>query len=353
MRNAVTGIKRVSVIGHFADGLQYLNGQTVKTKILTNALCREYGMEEVHQFDTHGGWKVLLRAPVYMLQALRKSKNVIILPSDNGLYVFGVGMPLLRHFFKERYIHYVVIGGWLPEMLKTKVWLADVLKKFDGIYVETNMMKQALELQGFENVYVMPNCKELEPLSECEPVHCNESPYRLCTFSRVMKEKGIEDAVEAVKRVNRQFGKTIYTLDIYGQVDSAQTEWFDRLKRGFPDYITYAGCVPFDKSVDTLKSYFAILFPTYYHGEGFAGTILDAMAAGVPIIASDWKYNKEIIGEEAGYFFEPRNVDELVIVLKNIISDVEQLNGKKAACIKKSDEYTAKKVFRILFDRIR
>lgn len=53
--------------------------------------------------------------------------------------------------------------------------------------------------------------------------------------------------------------------------------------------------VPFNQSTEVLKNYDALLFPTYYEGEGFAGTIIDAFAAGLPVIASDWKYNSEII----------------------------------------------------------
>lgn len=131
---------------------------------------------------------------------------------------------------------------------------------FDGIYVETNTMRKALEIQGFNNVYVMPNFKDLNILKESELVYPNTEPYSLCTFSRVMKEKGIEDAVNAVKTVNEHFGRTVYTLDIYGQVDSAQTEWFNELENTFPSYIKYGGLVPFDKSVEVLKNYFALLF---------------------------------------------------------------------------------------------
>jgi glycosyltransferase involved in cell wall biosynthesis len=46
-----------------------------------------------------------------------------------------------------------------------------------------------------------------------------------------------------------------------------------------------------------LRDYFALLFPIYYIGEGFAGTAIDAFSAGVPVIASDWKYNSEVIKE--------------------------------------------------------
>ena len=73
-------------------------------------------------------------------------------------------------------------------------------------------MKSALEANGFRNIFLMPNCKPLAVLSEDELVYPTGTPYRLCTFSRVCKEKGIEDAVHAVASVNETLGYTAYTL---------------------------------------------------------------------------------------------------------------------------------------------
>ncbi len=110
-----------------------------------------------------------------------------------------------------------------------------------------------------------------------------------------MKEKGIEDAVNAVENVNQKYGRTVFSLDIYGQIDDGYREKFEALQKQFPPYINYSGLISFDKSVETPKDYFALLFPTYYNGEGFAGTLIDAMAAGTPVIASDWKCNGEVV----------------------------------------------------------
>lgn len=77
MRNVVTGIKKVSIIGHFANGLEYLDGQTIKTKILANELCKEYGIAEVLCFDTYGRMKTLLKAPIYMFRALKMLMNLL------------------------------------------------------------------------------------------------------------------------------------------------------------------------------------------------------------------------------------------------------------------------------------
>ena len=89
------------------------------------------------------------------------------------------------------------------------------------------------------------------------------------------------------------------------------------LFRSFPKYVSYGGKVPFDKSVDILKNYFALLFPTYYDGEGFAGTLIDAFSAGVPVIASDWKYNAEIVNEKVGIVYSAKD-RKAVLQLSNI-----------------------------------
>ena len=345
-------MKKVAVIGHFGRGFESLDGQTIKTKITTEELQNQLGWDQVGTIDTHGGWKTLLRAPFQVFRALKNSTNILILPANNGLRVYAPLLSFQRRFFKNRKLHYVVIGGWLPQFLQKRKRLAETLKKFDGIYVETNTMKKALEKQGFENVFVMPNCKKLTVLSENDLVYPAGAPYRLCTFSRVMREKGIEDAVNAVVTANTILGFQAFSLDIYGQVDGAQTEWFDSLQKGFPSYIRYGGLVSFDKSVDILKDYFALLFPTYYHGEGFAGTLIDAMSAGVPVIASDWKYNPEIVSEDVGFLFPTRDVDAFAEILCRIYADTSLINDKKEACLAKSRQYLPENAMQVLVDNL-
>ena len=184
-------LAKVSVLGHFGEGVTLLNGQTVKTKIITEELQRQFGREQVLKIDTHGGLKTLLRAPFQVISALKGSKNVLMFPAQNGLRVYAPLLAFFRTFFRERGLHYVVIGGWLPQFLSKRKLLTGTLKRFDGIYVETNTMKAALEANGFRNIFLMPNCKPLAVLSEDELVYPTGTPYRLCTFSRVCKEKGI------------------------------------------------------------------------------------------------------------------------------------------------------------------
>ena len=213
-------------------------------------------------------------------------------------------------------------------------------------------MKTALENQGFSNVHVMPNCKDLHILAQDELTYPHNEPYKLCTFSRVMKEKGIEDAVNAVRCVNGECGRTVYTLDIYGQIDANQTEWFDRLRDGFSEYVKYCGVVQFDKSVEVLKDYFALLFPTYYEGEGFAGTLIDAYSAGVPVVASDWKYNSELVNEKVGFVFPTADQTAFAEVLKAVAANPALMTDKKPFCLKEAEKYTTENAVRILIEQL-
>lgn len=330
--------KKLSIIGHYGKGKTFLDGQTVKTKILTEELVLHYGGDKIGQVDTYGGKKALPKLILKTISALRQSESVIILPAHNGLRVF---VPLLNFFNKiyKRKLFYVVIGGWLPTYLKDKKSLAKKLKKFNGIFVETTSMKNALKEMGFENVKVMPNCKKLQILKEEELVYPQGEPYKLCTFSRVMKEKGIEDAVNAVKSVNEELGKTVYTLDIYGQVDANQVEWFESLQQGFPEYIKYGGLVPFDKSVEVLKDYFALLFPTRFYTEGIPGTIIDAFSAGVPVIASKWESCEDVVSCKDSITYRFADGEDLHQKLKYCIENIDEMNLCRKECLKSAKKF--------------
>ena len=69
MADHCKALKPAAVIGHFAFGLEYLDGQTVKTKIVTDALCTHFGASSIVKFDTHGGWKTLFKAPFQAISA--------------------------------------------------------------------------------------------------------------------------------------------------------------------------------------------------------------------------------------------------------------------------------------------
>lgn len=342
-------MKKITVIGHIGIGKELLNGQTIKTKIIVAELQKKFGKNQVEVVDSYGGKKALVRLFFQTIKALRKSQAVIMLPCLNGIRFFTPLLTFFNRLYKRNLFH-CVIGGWLPKYLTKNPREIKKLNKFNGTYVETNTMKTALEAIGLKNVKLMLNCKELQVLRKDELVYATKEPYKLCTFSRVMKEKGIEDAINAVKTVNEKFGRTVYTLDIYGQVDGEQTEWFENLKAAFPEYIRYGGLVPFDQSVEVLKNYFALLFPTKFYTEGIPGTIIDAYAAGVPVISTKWESYADIINDNTGTGYEFGNNEKLVEILVELGEHPEQVFNKKQNCLNEAKKYQPSTAMQVLID---
>ena len=347
-------MKKIAVIGNLGIlGCDALDGQTIKTRIFVEQLQQRYGNDNVVVINTVGGVTNLVKAPFQSLRALKLASNVIIFPAHNGLRVYAPLLALLKRFYKDKKLHYVVIGGWLPEFLEDRKCLLKALKSFESIYVETQSMKDSLYNKGLFNVDVVPNCKKLQILSANDiNTHFCE-PYRLCTFSRVSKQKGIGDAVEVVKKVNENFGRVVYTLDIYGRVDDDQTDWFNILQASFPEYIKYKGCVEYNKTTNVLKDYFALLFPTYYEGEGFAGTIIDAYAAALPVIASRWKYNSELVENGVtGFVYTTKQNRTLEIILENMVENHDYIVEMKKQCLNRAYRFLPQNGMKRLFEKI-
>lgn len=325
--------KNICLCGCFALGHNLLNGQTIKTKIIADELVREFLHYYFLKIDTFGKINVFLLLPK-LLYALFVCRNIVIFPAHNSLLVEVPWLGFLNKFFRRK-LHYVVIGGWLPKYLDNHRVVRCYLRTFRGIYVETASMKESLEQQGFKNVEIIPNCKPLDLLKE-EELGCYDMEYLpLATFSRVMKEKGIEEAAEAVMEANKILGKDIFSITIYGQIE--QEKWFkDFLDRmGENKTVSYGGIVPYNQSTSILKDYFALLFPTYYDGEGFAGTLIDAFSAGLPVIATDWKYNSEIVKHhENGCIVPVHDVDAICSELLWAYSNKQKWGEIKRNCLR-------------------
>ena len=335
-------MKKVGIIGSFDLNTFDHGGQPVKTRQVYYELRKAI----VEMFKT-GKVKILCNC----IRSFFKCKNIIMLPAHNGLLVLTPLLSSLNKFANKK-LHYVVIGGWLPEYLDNHNKLASMLRRnFLKIYVETDGMKKKLEDREFKNVTVMPNFKNLSINNEL--TFSKEKPYKFCTFSRVSYKKGIEDAINAIKIINDEKEEIYCSLDIYGQVDPDYKHTFEEIKKDFPEYIRYCGCVDAQKSGEILKSYYALLFPTFYDGEGFAGTIIDAFAAGIPVIASDWRYNAEIVEHmETGLVYPYKNVKELEKSILILINDATLVEKMKQNCVKEAKNYLPEKVINILLENI-
>lgn len=348
MKNNLNNTK-IAVIGNIAGGKPAANGQTVKTRLLVDSLARIYGKENIMVFDTFGGVRTLLKVPYIALTALSRCRNVVILPAHNAVRVFVPLLTFLQGLFRDRRVHYVVIGGWLPDFIKDKWLLRRSLHRLFMIYAETHRMERDLTNMGYHNVTYMPNFKPLEIVPESSLDKKFSEPYSVCTFSRVWSMKGIADAAEAVMYVNSKLGRIVFNLDIYGKVEAGEEEWFSSLMGKVSSEVRYKGVVSFDKSVQVLKDYAFMLFPTRCPGEGIPGTIIDAYAAGLPVVSSLYPNFSEIIDEGVtGFGYEFNNLDAFKSLLLKIAMNPEMIISLKKCCIRKAANYQPDSIVKIL-----
>ena len=253
-------MKKIAVIGVYGSGDNFTTGQAVKCHVLIDWMMKTYGTNEVTVVNTYQWKKNPIKLFISVLLAMSRCKNIIMLPAQNGVTVFAPLIYILNKIY-ERSIHYIVIGGWLPDMLKKKARLKHYLKYFDGIYVETKSMKRKLQADGMQNVYYMPNSREYVNIENIEEREFTV-PVKLCTYSRVVKEKGIEDAIEICELANKKLNDKVFCIDIYGKIALDYKDQFLKILQNHRDITTYQGCKEPEETVNILMHYFALLFPT-------------------------------------------------------------------------------------------
>ena len=331
---------QICVVGAFGfdDLANTTGGQPVKTRELYSALTSKYGAAQVSFVETYR-WK---HRPLQMfgqlLENVPKADVVIMLPAHNGLKIFSWLLQNMKK--KSAKLFYDVIGGWLPTVAQENPKLLRDLQNFDGIWVETSSMANTLRQLGLTQVTVVPNFKSLEPLKPEQLQMPVTEPCHLATFSRVVEEKGITDAIEAVAKVNSKLGKTAFILDIYGPVAPQYAETFEELQQKYEQIVTYKGVADPSESVQILKDYYALLFPTKFYTEGIPGTIIDAYCAGVPVITACWLNHADVFDEGitgCGYSFgKPEELEE---VLMELAKNPQKLTDMKKDCLQKAEQY--------------
>ena len=329
----------ILVVGYFAFALNESKGQAVKTQEVFYALQAAYGKDSLNYLDTYGWKKNPLKLFLQFFTLSRTVQNVIMLPAHNGLNVFSILLLLAKMLF-GCHIYYDVIGGWITNRTASNRILKNILMRFDGIWVETKKLEQDFLNQGFLNISIVPNFKNV-PLVDPQTLPTDmKLPLRLCTFSRVMEEKGIVDAIRAVELINDANDVTLFTLDIWGWVDDKFQDQFNTLQARFPSTIRYRGNAKAGDSTAILSQYDILLFPTHYVTEGIPGTIIDAYASGVPVVASRWQSFSDIIDDGiTGYGFTLGDVQELVDILNKIVLNPNILLPMKQSCLEKATEF--------------
>lgn len=342
----------IGIIGRIATESNLCDGQTVKTQVLVNELKHKYPDSNLLLADTYNYKKHIPTLLFNIEKCLRKSDVVFILLSRNGRrFIFPI-VNLFNRFYRKPILH-DVIGGAFENDILTNRTLRKYSSHFDINWIESKKAVERLRQAGIKNVAYLPNFKRLPHITI--PKHCSnpDAVYKFCTFSRVTKEKGITAAAQAIIDINRDAGYRKAILDIYGPFENGYEDELQSYIELSDGAVNYKGIVDYNESVLTLKNYDMLLFPTYFSGEGFPGTLIDAFSAGLPVIATDWHYNSEIITDrKTGFLYAVNEPQCLKDLMEYSICNPDLINEMRRNCLIEVEQYSADIVMEIIANKI-
>lgn len=139
----------------------------------------------------------------------------------------------------------------------------------------------------------------------------------LLNVSTFAVQKNYETIVEALPRL-RSSGMQVKVLTTISREQTTDRAEYDALMQrasdlGVSDDLVQLGYVPYEQLGALYELADAYIFPSFT--ESFGHSLVEAMAAGLPVIAADTAVNKEICAEVGTYFstFDPESCAEAVL----------------------------------------
>jgi len=302
-------------IGGINKGGTPRGGAEAKNQFLLKKLQSTY-VDELDYVDMTSSTQSLIFRYLKLIKGILKHEHIILSVASTALEK----LAYLNFYLKKKKVTIFIIGGVVDQKLANPRML-QLFENANLVYAETKALTKSIKSIS-EKIPVkhLPNFKKLIEFTDRKKSNKDEI-IKFVFLSRVHRDKGIFRAIETVKMLNKTSNNRRFILDIYGLLDLTNEDktQFDKLTKS--NDINYKGFLDLSlpDSLTTLSGYHFFIFLTNHPGEGFPGVLIDALHAGAIIIASDWKYNNEIV---------PQNSLIVNIVLKNYLNTIKKyING--------------------------
>lgn len=240
--------------------------------------------------------------------------------------------------------------GRVPELMQNRNWeylLLNLLLKrsYKVISIDTQTFEVLRRAYGEKIVY-LPNAVSPLFTAACkEHFLKNTEVFKTPTIlfvGHVVKSKGIFDLI----RVAGEIGHV--NLRIAGISKSSELVTIAELQSCYPTLqIDILGNLPPEGLIIELQSCTVFCLPSYT--EGFPNAVLEAMAVGAPIVASDVGEIAEMVkvnNQTAAWLFRPGDLEGLKMQLDSALTDPAERIRKSRLCIQKvNSTYTRETVF--------
>lgn len=299
--------------------------------------------------EVHGGLPVRYFSPDYAMgyvRSLELNGALSTLPKEAVLHAHSTFHPLnhdlavvarrlgLRHFFHPHgALDPVLFAGWSLKALKKRLYHRVIgrpdLNAATGIFALTPLeAEQLIELGVTGRIHVVPNGIMPAPVASAEATADFRASHRIAPSARlllfvgrIMPKKRIEDIISAFATLRVDMPDLV--LEIAGNVaqDAAYHQRLLALATdlGCAEAIRWLGFL--DESAKPAAFAAAEAFVHASESEGMALAILEAMSAGLPVVATKGCYMREAAA--AGALLEcAQGAEALADAIRRVLDDV-------------------------------
>lgn len=345
----------ICLIGNSGLKKHGVDGQTAKVRLYLKKI-KDEGYD-VNFIDLEGFLKHPFSTLRNIKNSVKKCDRVVLISAERGCKILIPFINKLNKKYRKPFIlplvgtsvlHYsidklndaekndfIVNGNY--SLVAPNKHLCKQLSKITFILPETELLAKVFrEYYQLVNVFTLNNFRDIEIQDSHK--RTEYGILNIAFLSRVMKEKGIFDLLEAVKEMNS--GTKSIKLHIYGKkVFDSETE--SLFSSFLNENINYCGVLDHTKVVTTLAGYDLFIFPTRFVGEGTPGVIVESLIAGTPVITSDFPQAKFLLKD--GYdslFFKMGDIKDLQDKLKIVINNPSLLETLRANAFERGKLYT-------------
>lgn len=274
-----------------------------------------------------------LKHYVLLFQKLLFNKvDLVYIPISQATVGFlrDTGFIIISKLFRKKIVLHLR-GGYFREFYNSsdrveKYIIRKALKRVDRMIVLGECLKVLFEgLVPAEELSVVPNGLNMS-FGSIENRNPNRDYFVVLFLSNLIETKGFKDVLYSVKRVIKKYTNVRYVFAGGWRKQEDKLECEDYVKRErINDYVDFVGTVTGEQKKKFLKDANVFVFPTYYPMEGHPWAIVEAMAAGLPIITTDQGCIKEsVINGENGFIIPKRNVEALAEKIMELIENSKQ-----------------------------
>jgi len=189
----------------------------------------------------------------------------------HGIDVFGA-QPLLARFLKKRSLEQATVRVSNTEQM------AEYIKK-NWINKPIEIIHNGIDVASFD----LPKKKH--------------TGIHLIATGRLIPAKGYQTTLKALPAILAKHNNVHFSIIGDGKYEPELRTLTQELH--LEDHVTFVGRIPHQEVMQKIINSDICVFPTY-HTETCSLVLLEALAAGIPIVTTDWQANAEILIEGKG-----------------------------------------------------